>query len=71
MWRDIALANRTALGEAIDAYRAQLDAVAALIAASDAAELQALFARAAAARRAWGPTYGAVRAVPADGSREP
>ena len=71
MWRDIALANRTALGEAIDAYRAQLDAVAALIAASDAAELQALFARAAAARRAWGPTYGAARAVPADGSREP
>jgi hypothetical protein len=29
-----------------------------------------LFSRAAAARRAWGATYGATPAVPADGSRE-
>ena len=70
MWRDISLANRVALGAAIDAYRAQLDAVAAMIAASDAAGLEALFARAAAARRGWGATYGPTPAVPADGSRE-
>ncbi len=70
MWRDISLANRGALGAAIEAYRAQLDAVAALVAASDAAGLEALFSRAAAARRAWGATYGATPAVPADGSRE-
>jgi prephenate dehydrogenase len=70
MWRDISLANRGALGAAIDAYRAQLDTVAALIAAADGAGLEALFSRAAAARRAWGATHGATPAVPADGSRE-
>jgi prephenate dehydrogenase len=70
MWRDISLANRDALSAAIDAYRAQLDAVAAMVAAADGAGLEAMFSRAAVARRAWGATYGATPAVPADGSRE-
>lgn len=70
MWRDIALANRGALGAAIDAYRAHIDAVAAMVAAADAAGLEALFSRAAAARRAWGATYETAPAVAADGPRE-
>jgi len=70
MWRDIALANRDALGAAIDAYRTHIEAVAAMVAAGDGAALEALFSRAAAARRAWGATYGGAVAIPADGSRE-
>ena len=41
MWRDIALANRDALLAEIDAYRAQLDRIAALIGAGDGAALEA------------------------------
>jgi prephenate dehydrogenase len=70
MWRDIALANRDALVASIDAYRAELDAVAAMVASADGAGLERVFARAAAARRAWGATHRATAAVPADGSRE-
>ena len=70
MWRDISLANRVALSAEIDAYRAQLDTVAALVAAADGPGLEALFSRAAAARRAWGATHSAAPSVPADGSRE-
>jgi prephenate dehydrogenase len=70
MWRDIALANRDALGAAITDYRAHIDTVAAMVAAGDAAGLDALFSRAAWARRAWGATYGAATPVAADGSRE-
>jgi prephenate dehydrogenase len=70
MWRDISLANRDALGAAIEAYRAQLEIVAAMVASADGAGLEAVFARAAAARRAWGATHTGAAAVPADGSRE-
>ncbi|MEO8304318.1 MAG: prephenate dehydrogenase/arogenate dehydrogenase family protein [Betaproteobacteria bacterium] len=70
MWRDIALANREALTAQIDAYRLQLDAVAAMVASADGAALEAVFARASAARRAWGATYGVAPTVPADGPRE-
>jgi len=70
MWRDIALANRDALVAALDAYRAQLDNVASMVAAADGAALEAVFARAAAARRAWGAARSTAAAVPADGSRE-
>jgi len=70
VWRDIALANRVALLAAIDAYRVELDAISALVAAADGAGLEAVFARASAARRAWGATHAAAPAVPADGSRE-
>ena len=70
MWRDISLANRDALGAAIDAYREKLDAVAAMVASADAAALEAMFARAAVARRAWGAAQSATASVPADGPRE-
>jgi prephenate dehydrogenase len=70
MWRDISLANREALAAAIDAYRVQLGAIAEMVAAADGAALEAVFARASAARRAWGATFGAAPAVPADGPRE-
>ncbi len=69
MWRDIALANRAALLDEIATYRAHLDGIAALIASGDGAALHAAFARASAARRAWGRERPA--GVPADGPREP
>jgi prephenate dehydrogenase len=63
MWRDISLANRAALLKEIDAYRTQLDD-------ADGAALEGVFARAAAARRAWGATPAGAPPVPADGPRE-
>jgi len=72
MWRDISLANREALLAEIAAFRAQLDRVAAMVAAGDAAALEGVFAHASAARRAWGARHAAGTApVPADGPREP
>jgi len=53
MWRDIALANRAPLGEALDALSAQLDAMRQALAASDAAALSALFHRAKERRDRW------------------
>jgi prephenate dehydrogenase len=53
MWRDIALANRDALLAEIDRYAVELAHARALLAARDGAELEAMFARASAARRAW------------------
>jgi prephenate dehydrogenase len=69
MWRDISLANRKALLGEIDAYRAELDRVAALIAAGDGAALEAIFARASIARREWGRRFAQPPA--ADGPRDP
>jgi prephenate dehydrogenase len=71
MWRDIALANRSALLAELGAYRGELDRIAAMVAAGDGAALEASFTRAAAARRAWGAQFGAGPAVAADGPREP
>ena len=71
MWRDISLANRDALLAEIDAYRAELDRIAAMVAAGDGAALEAVFTRAAIARRAWGAQFDAGPAVAADGPREP
>jgi prephenate dehydrogenase len=70
MWRDIALGNRGALLAEVRAFRAQLDRVAAMVEAGDAAALEAVFAGASAARRAWGTRYAAAAGVPADGPRE-
>jgi prephenate dehydrogenase len=61
MWRDVALANREALLAELHAYRGALDDVIARVAAADGAGLEAMFARASAARRQW----GAARAGPA------
>jgi prephenate dehydrogenase len=52
MWRDIALANRAALLDDLDAYRGNLDTLRASLAAGDADALLALFAGASAARTA-------------------
>jgi prephenate dehydrogenase len=52
MWRDIALANRQALGRELAGYRAQLDELQAAVDAGDAATLDRLFARASRVRRA-------------------
>lgn len=53
MWRDIALANRPALLAELDLYRGALDAVVRALEQGDGAALEAMFARAAQARRAW------------------
>ncbi|MEP7330133.1 MAG: prephenate dehydrogenase/arogenate dehydrogenase family protein [Betaproteobacteria bacterium] len=53
MWRDIALANRTALLIEIDRYGDTLAQARTMLAAGDGAGLAALFARASDARREW------------------
>jgi prephenate dehydrogenase len=53
MWRDISLANRAALLTELDAYLAQLGAVRAMLAASDGAALERVYANAQRARRDW------------------
>jgi len=53
MWRDIALANRGALLEALGDYRAMLDRMAAAIASGDGESLRRLFTQASVARRRW------------------
>jgi prephenate dehydrogenase len=71
MWRDIVLANRGALRTEIAAFRAHLDRVAAMVEAGDGAALEALFAKARAARRAWDAQRNpGGDAVPDDGPRE-
>lgn len=58
MWRDIALANRAALIDELDAYVAALAAVRAAIAAGDGESLLATFSRARRAREDWiGPGH--------------
>jgi prephenate dehydrogenase len=53
MWRDISLANREALLEELDRYRAQLDELRAALAAGDGKRLEEIFDTARTARRAW------------------
>jgi prephenate dehydrogenase len=53
MWRDISLANRDALLGELDAYLAQLTTLRARLAASDGTALEATYANAQRARRAW------------------
>lgn len=50
MWRDICLANRTAVLQAISGYRGQLDRLAQAIENADAAQLEAFFTHAQAQR---------------------
>jgi prephenate dehydrogenase len=69
MWRDVSLANRDALLGEVQSFRATLDRLAAALAANDGAAIEQVFARAAAARRAWGERHAA-GAVPADAARE-
>ena len=53
MWRDIALANRSALLGELDAYMAQLSQIRALLDRGDGPGLEKTFASAQAARQAW------------------
>ncbi len=53
MWRDISLANRTALLTELDAYLAQLTVLRARLAANDGLGLEAIYTNAQRARRAW------------------
>jgi len=54
MWRDIAIANKTALIQEVTAYQAQLAQLKTLLENNDSAGLQALFERASLARNDWG-----------------
>lgn len=53
MWRDISLANKTALLGEINAYQDELSQLKQLLTNEDGAGLQALFERASIARKAW------------------
>lgn len=53
MWRDISLANKTALLSELNAYQAELARLKQLLENEDGAGLQALFERASSARNAW------------------
>ncbi len=53
MWRDISLANKTALLSELEAYQNELSQLKQLLTNEDGAGLQALFNRASTARNAW------------------
>jgi prephenate dehydrogenase len=53
MWRDISLANREALLTELDAYLAQLTNLRAMLAISDGAALERVYANAQRARHEW------------------
>jgi prephenate dehydrogenase len=53
MWRDISLANRSALLKELDAYQAEVSSLKNMLQNADAAGLEALFERASRARNAW------------------
>ncbi len=53
MWRDISLANKSALLSELTAYQDELSQLKKLLTNKDGAGLQALFVRASAARNAW------------------
>jgi prephenate dehydrogenase len=62
MWRDVCLANRTALLAELDAYTTVLARFRAAIDASDGAALEAAFARSRVARTEWQERGGQKRA---------
>lgn len=53
MWRDIALANQSAVLSELDAYVAQLSRLRSLLAAGDGAAIEAIFSNAQQARHNW------------------
>ena len=60
MWRDIALANRSALLSEIEGYESQLARLKTMLAVADGDGLHAMFANAQRARQAW---QGAIEAA--------
>ncbi|HTI17439.1 MAG TPA: prephenate dehydrogenase/arogenate dehydrogenase family protein [Trinickia sp.] len=71
MWRDICLANRTALVAELDGYLTVLAQLRAAIVAGDGAALEAVFARSRAARTAWQQRGTAADAEGAHGPCDP
>jgi prephenate dehydrogenase len=65
MWRDISLANRDALLGELDAYMAQLSNLRTRLAAADGPALEAVYANAQRARRAWIETIETAEQPPA------
>lgn len=53
MWRDISLANKTALLSELEAYQAEISALQHLLKNEDSKGLQAMFEHASRARQAW------------------
>lgn len=53
MWRDICMANRTALLKELEVYQAQLDRLHAMLEQADGAALERVFSHASAARNKW------------------
>lgn len=53
MWRDICLANREALLQELDSYRAELESLRVALASADAEKLEAIFAVAREVRCRW------------------
>lgn len=53
MWRDICMANRTALLKELEVYQAQLDRLHAMLEQADGAALEQVFSHASAARNKW------------------
>lgn len=53
MWRDICLANRTALLKELEVYQAQLDRLRAMLEQADGKALEQVFNHASQARNAW------------------
>ena len=53
MWRDICLANRTALLKELEVYQAQLDRMHVMLERADGAALEQVFNHASQARNAW------------------
>jgi prephenate dehydrogenase len=66
MWRDISLANQSALLGELDAYLAQLTSLRAMLAAGDGAAIEGVYANAQQARRRWIEAIEAAEAPPPD-----
>jgi len=70
MWRDISLANQSALLGELDAYLAQLTALRAMLAAADGAGIEMVYTNAQQARRRWIEAIEAAEAPPPPDSAE-
>ena len=66
MWRDITLANQSALLGELDAYLAQLTALRGMLAAGDGTAIEGVYTNAQQARRRWIEAIEAAEAPPPD-----
>ena len=67
MWRDISLANRSALLGELDAYLSQLTSLRAMLAAADGAAIEGVYSNAQRARREWIETIETAEPTPPSG----